>query len=127
MAFSLDSGRCNGPVQDHEEGELALMDCVPPFLVADDVRSPEKDAIDFWNQSIQSSRQHPPTSCDTYKPISQHVATAGDFVKRRQSVAKRWGVFLGISRLSARRRAAFQWRPDRPRSSAPELSYSGTS
>jgi hypothetical protein len=38
------------PVQDHEEkGELALMECAPPPLVADHVRSPEKDATDFFS------------------------------------------------------------------------------
>jgi hypothetical protein len=38
--------------------------------VADHVRRPKKDAPDFWNQSIQSSRQNPPTSRDFYESIT---------------------------------------------------------
>ena len=49
-----------GAVQDHEQGELASMERAPSSLVADHARSPEKDAINFWNQSIQSSRRCPP-------------------------------------------------------------------
>jgi hypothetical protein len=34
------------------------MDRAPSSVVADHARSPEKDAIDFWSQSIQSSDPH---------------------------------------------------------------------
>jgi hypothetical protein len=42
-----------GAVQDHEKSELASMEVRHrrSWLAA-----PEKDAIDFWNQSIQPSR-----------------------------------------------------------------------
>jgi hypothetical protein len=58
MVFSLIAADEMCPVQDNEKGELALMERAPSSLVADHVRSPEKDTIDFWNQSIQSSQQH---------------------------------------------------------------------
>jgi hypothetical protein len=38
--------------------------------------APEKDATDFWSQSIQSSRQYPPTSRDTFESITKHLRTA---------------------------------------------------
>jgi hypothetical protein len=57
--------------------------------VADRVRSPEKDDADFWNQPIQSSRQQPPTTRDTYEPITYHLATARDIVKHCQTVLNR--------------------------------------
>jgi hypothetical protein len=59
MAFSLMVADKMGAVEDDEKGESVSMECTPS-PVADHVRSPEKDASDFWNQSIQSSRQRPP-------------------------------------------------------------------
>jgi hypothetical protein len=56
------------PVQGHEKGELATMECMPPSLVADPARSPEKDIADFWNQSIQTSQQQLPR--DIYERTS---------------------------------------------------------
>jgi hypothetical protein len=59
MAFSLIVADGMSAVQDHEKSELASMKRAPSLLVADHTRSPEKDAIDFWNLSIQPSRGAP--------------------------------------------------------------------
>jgi hypothetical protein len=56
MAFSLIVADETGAVQDHEKTELASMEHAPSSLAADQARSPEKDAIDFRNLSIQPSR-----------------------------------------------------------------------
>jgi hypothetical protein len=58
MAFSLIAADKMCLVQDHEKGGLGPMERAPSPFVAHHVRSPEKDAIDFWNQSIQPPRQH---------------------------------------------------------------------
>jgi hypothetical protein len=70
MAFSLIAADEVCSVRDHEKRDSVLMECAAPSLVADHVRSPKKDAPDFWNQSIQSSRQNPPTSRDFYESIA---------------------------------------------------------
>jgi hypothetical protein len=61
MAFSLMVANEMGAVQDHEKGELALMGCALPSLVADHVRSRRKRRHRFLE---------PIGSVALYEPIS---------------------------------------------------------
>jgi hypothetical protein len=50
-------------------GEFALMECVPPLLVADHERSPTKKTLIFGTNRF-SRHGAPATSCDICEPIS---------------------------------------------------------
>jgi hypothetical protein len=57
-------------------------------LVCGRVRSPQENAHDFWNKSVQSPWRYLPTSRDIYEPIiTYHLDTAGGIVKHGSAVA----------------------------------------
>jgi hypothetical protein len=75
MAFSLTAADEMGPCRTYEKGELALIECAPPLLVADHICSPEKERR-FLEPIDSVVTEHPLTSGDFCEPISRHLATA---------------------------------------------------
>jgi hypothetical protein len=90
MVFPLIAADEMCPVQDNEKGELALMERAPSSLVADHVRSPEKDTIDFWNQSIQSSQRHSRQLHATFMNRSVNIWPQRETLSRAVSVPNGW-------------------------------------